>query len=176
MAKLVYALNQTLDGYVDHDASAPDAELFQHFVEDMRSLAGCLYGRRMYETMRYWDDDLADWTEAERAFAQAWRGRPKWVVSSALRTVGPKAELVRGDLSAAVRKLKSEHEGVIEVAGPQLAGALSSLGLVDEYRIYVHPIAIGRGKPYFTASPPPLRLLAHEKIGDQVVRLTYVPA
>lgn len=176
MAKLVYALNQTLDGYVDHNASEPDAALFQHFVEDMRSLAGCLYGRRMYETMRYWDDDHEEWTDAEWAFAKAWRGRTKWVVSNTLKNVGPNAELIRDDLETVVRRLKSEQVGVIEVAGPHLAGSLTRLGLIEEYRIYIHPVATGQGKPYFTETPPPLRLLAHEQIGDQVVRLIYAPA
>ena len=84
MAKLIYALNQSLDGFVDHDAFAPEPALFRHFIDDVRNLAGMIYGRRMYEVMRYWDEDQADWDEAERAYAAAWTSRPKWVVSRTL--------------------------------------------------------------------------------------------
>lgn len=176
MAKLVFALNQSLDGYVDHQAFAPDATLFRHFVEDMRGLAAVLYGRRMYEIMRYWDGEESGWGEAERDYAAAWRSRPKRVVSRTLSSVGPNAALVRGDLGAAVRALKTEFDGEIEVAGPDLAGSLTALGLVDEYRLYVHPVVLGGGKPLFTGPRPPLRLVAHERIGDGAIRLTYVPA
>src|SRR6185312_1670484 len=133
MAKLIYALNQSLDGYVDHRSMAPDPGLFRHFIEDVGSLAGMLYGRRMYEVMRYWDDDQPEWDAEEREYATAWRSKPKWVVSRSLKSVGPNATLVEGDLEAAVRKLKTEVAGVVEVAGPELAGQLGELGLVDEY-------------------------------------------
>jgi len=73
MAKLVYGLNQSLDGYVDHMAFAPDPELFRYFIEHARGLTGSLYGRRMYETMRYWDEDSSEWNEDEIEFATAWR-------------------------------------------------------------------------------------------------------
>ncbi|MDB5883591.1 MAG: bifunctional deaminase-reductase domain protein, partial [Ramlibacter sp.] len=91
MAKLVFGLNQSLDGYVDHQAFAPEPALFQHFIEHMRGLAGVVYGRRMYETMRYWDEDQSDWVGQERDFAAAWRKQPKWVVSRTLQSVGPNA-------------------------------------------------------------------------------------
>ena len=176
MAKLVCAMNQSLDGYVDHMAFAPEPELFRHFVEQAQSGAGSLYGRRMYETMRYWDDEHPEWSEDERAFAAAWRAQPKWVVSRTLESVGPNAELVRGDLEAAVRGIKAGREGEIEVAGPELAAAVGALGLIDEYQIYLHPYVTGGGKPFFAAARPPLRLAASERIGESVIRLTYVPA
>ena len=176
MAKLVFALNQSLDGYVDHDAMAPDAVLFRHFIDDVGSLAGCLYGRRMYEVMRYWDEDHPEWDAAERDYAAAWRSRHKWVVSRSLESVGPNATLVAEDVEATIRRLKAEHDGEIEVAGPELAQSLTDLGLIDEYRIYLHPVAAGHGKPYFAGTPPPLRLVAADRIGEQVIRLTYVPA
>lgn len=178
MAKLVFALNQSLDGYVDHDAEAfmPDPVLFRHFTEQVRDGAGSLYGRRMYEIMRYWDDDQADWDEARRAYAAAWRAQPKWVVSRTLTSVGPNATLVSHDLEAAVRRLKAEVDGEIEVAGPVLAAGLGDLGLIDEYQIYLHPVVLGGGKPYFTGARPRLRLIAGERIGADVIRLTYVPA
>ncbi|MCW5696354.1 MAG: dihydrofolate reductase family protein [Bauldia sp.] len=176
MARLVYGLNVSLDGYVDHDAFAPDPALFHHFIEQTRSVTGSVYGRRMYEIMRYWDDDQPEWSEAERAYAEAWRSHPKWVVSRTLTSVGPNATLLGGDLEAAIRGLKSAHDGEIEVGGPQLAGGLTDLGLVDAYRLYVHPVVVGGGKPFFTGPRPPLHLAAVDRIGDEAVRLTYVPA
>lgn len=176
MAKLVYALNQSLDGYVDHLAFAPDPALFRHFIDDVRGLAGSIYGRRMYEVMRYWDDEHPEWDAPRRDYAAAWRNMPKWVASRTLESVGPNATLLGEDLEAAVCELKARQEGVIEVSGPELAHALTQLGLVDEYRMYLHPGVLGGGKPYFAGPRPPLRLVASERIGEQVIRLTYVPA
>jgi dihydrofolate reductase len=176
MAKLVFGMNQSLDGYVDHMAFGPSPTLFRHFIEEARAQAGSVYGRRVYELMRYWDEEHPEWDEDRRAFAAAWRRQPKWVVSRTLTSVGPNARLVEGDLAAAMRKLKAEHEGEIEVAGPDLARNLTELGLIDEYRIYLHPVVLGGGKPYFAGPRPPLRLMAHDRIGEDVIRLRYVPA
>jgi dihydrofolate reductase len=180
MAKLVYALNQSLDGYVDHLAFKPSRELFRHFIEQVRDLTGIVYGRRMYEIMRYWDEDLADWTAEEHDFAAAWRSRPKWVVSRTLKsantTLGPNATLVEGDIETAIRGLKDQHAGEIDVAGPDLAGSLTNLGLIDEYRLYIHPVVTGSGKPFFTGPRPQLRLVTSDRIGEDVIRLTYAPA
>lgn len=175
MAKLVFALNQSLDGYVDHTEFAPDPVLFRHFINDTRSIAGSLYGRRMYEVMRYWDEEQAEWDEAEREYAQAWCSKPKWVVSRTLASVGPNATLIQDDIEATIRGLKARHEGVIEVSGPELADSLGKMGLVDEYRLYIHPVVLGSGKPFFAGPRPPLRLTASERIGE-AIRLTYVPA
>ena len=175
MAKLVFALNQSLDGYVDHTAFAPDPELFRHFIDDTRSITGSLYGRRMYEVMRYWDEEQAEWDAAEREYAQAWCSKPKWVVSRTLTSVGPNATLVQDDIEATIRGLKARHDGVIEVSGPELADSVGKMGLVDEYRLYVHPVVLGSGKPFFAGPRPPLRLTETERIGE-VIRLTYVPA
>jgi dihydrofolate reductase len=176
MAKLVFGLNQSLDGYVDHQAFAPEPALFQHFIEHMRSLAGVVYGRRMYETMRYWDEDQSDWVGEERDFAAAWRKQPKWVVSRTLQSVGPNATLIKDGPEAVIRRLKAELDGEIEVGGPELAGSLTDLGLIDEYRLYIHPVVLGHGKPFFAGSRPPLRLCASDRIAGDVIRLTYVPA
>lgn len=176
MARLVFGLNQSLDGYIDHTAFAPEPAMFDYFVEDMKALGGSLYGRRMYETMRYWDDDQPGWSAAEREFAVAWRKQPKWVVSRTLRDVGPNATLISDDVEAAVAEVKARVEGPMEVAGPELAASLFHTGLIDEYRIYLHPAVAGGGKPFFAATPPPLKLLAVDRIGEQAVRLRYVPA
>jgi dihydrofolate reductase len=175
MARLVFGMNQSLDGYVDHTAFGPGPTLFRHFVAQAQGLAGSVYGRRMYEVMRYWDDEQAEWNPDERAFGAAWRKLPKWVVSRSLKSVGPNATLIDHDIEGAVRTLKAERDGDIEVAGPTLAQRLTELGLIDEYRIYLHPVILGQGKPYFAGPRPPLRLMAHDRIGDDVIRLVYVP-
>jgi dihydrofolate reductase len=176
MAKLVYGLNQSLDGYVDHDAFGPGPALFRHFIDHMRSVTASVYGRRMYEIMRYWDEDQDGWDAAEREYAQVWRETPKYVVSYSLKAVGPNATLVEGDLGAAIQGLKDRLDGEVEVAGPDLAGQLTGLGLIDEYRIYLHPVVVGKGTLFFAAAPPPLELVASDLVGDDVVRLTYAPA
>ena len=176
MAKLVVSMNQSLDGYVDHTAFGPSPVLFRHFIELTRGLTGSVYGRGLYEIMAYWDEDHADWGAAERDFAQAWRSQPKWVISRTLKSVGPNATLIEGDLEAAIRKLKSDLSGEIEAGGPDLAQNLASLGLIDEYRIYLHPVVIGGGKPFFAGPRPPLRLVASDRVDTDVIRLTYAPA
>jgi dihydrofolate reductase len=176
MAKLVYALNQSLDGYVDHLAFTPEPALFRHFIEQVRDLTGMVYGRRMYEIMRYWDEDLPDWDAEQHEFAAAWRSKPKWVVSRTLKSVGPNATLVEGDIEAVIRGVKVQQVGEIDIAGPDLVGNLTNLGLIDEYRLYLHPVVLGSGKPFFTGPRPPLRLVASDRIGEDVIRLTYVPA
>jgi dihydrofolate reductase len=176
MAKLVFSMNQSLDGYVDHMRFAPDATLFRFFIGEAEGQTGSIYGRRMYEIMRYWDDNHPEWGADEHAFAGAWRKQKKWVVSRTLHEVGPNAALVEGDLETAIRRLKAEQHGEIEVAGPKLAHSLTELGLIDEYRIYLHPVVLGHGDPYFAGHRPPLRLVSHDQIGTDVVRLVYAPA
>jgi dihydrofolate reductase len=176
MARLVFGMNQSLDGYVDHMAFGPCPTLFRHFIEQAREQAGSVYGRKLYEIMSYWDEDRPDWDEAEREFAKAWRRQPKWVVSRSLKSVGPNATLVEGDLETAMRRLKTEVDGEIEVGGQNLARSLTDLGLIDEYRIYLHPVVLGGGTPYFAAPRPPLRFAASDQIDENVIRLTYVPA
>jgi dihydrofolate reductase len=176
LAKLVFGMNQSLDGYVDHQEFAPGPALFRHWIEHVRALAGSVYGRRLYEVMRYWDDDRPEWGAEERDFAAAWRSQPKWVVSRSLKSVGPNATLVSHDIEAVMRGLKARRVGEIDVGGPDLARSLTDLGLIDEYRLYLRPVVLGRGKPFFAAARPPLRLVASDPIGEDAIRLTYVPA
>ncbi len=176
MAKIVFGMNVSLDGYVDHEAFAPGAALFRHWTEHVRSLTGSVYGRGLYELMRYWDDDRPEWTPAHRDFAVAWRNQPKWVVSRSLKSVGPNATLVAEDVEALIRGLKADLHGEINVGGPVLARSLSDLGLIDEYRLYFRPVVLGRGRPFFAGPRPPLRLVASELVGEDAMRLTYVPA
>ena len=176
MAKLVFGMNQSLDGYIDHTAFAPGPALFRHFIEQVRHQAGSVYGRRLYEVMSYWDDDHPEWNAELREFAAVWRSQPKWVVSRSLTSVGPNTTLVEGDLEAEMRRLKTERVGEVDVGGPNLAQSLYDLGLIDEYRIYLHPVVLGGGRPFFTGPRPPLRLVASDRIGEEVIRLTYIPA
>ena len=176
MAKFVFGMNFSLDGYVDHQEFAPDPALFRHWIERVRGVTGSVYGRRMYEVMRYWDEDQPEWSAEDRDFATAWRSQPKWVVSRSLRSVGPNATLVSDDIEAEIRGLKARLVGEIDVSGPELARSLTDLGLVDEYRLYFHPVVLGRGKPFVAGPRPPLRLAASERIGEDAIRLTYVPA
>jgi dihydrofolate reductase len=175
MAKIIYGLNLSLDGYVDHTRFGPGPALFRHFTEHMRSVTGSIYGRGMYEVMRYWDEGQSDWDAEERAYAVAWRSKPKWVVSRTLKSVGPNATLLT-DAVAAARDLKARLDGEIDVAGPALAQSLGEAGLIDEYRLYFRPFVLGSGKPFFAGPHPPLRLIANDRIGEDAVRLTYVPA
>jgi dihydrofolate reductase len=154
----------------------PGPSLFRHFTEQVRDLAGSVYGRRLYEVMRYWDEDRPEWDAAERDFAAAWRSQPKWVVSRSLTSVGPNATLVADDVEAVIRGLKAQLVGEIEVGGPDLARSLTDLGLIDEYRLYFHPVVLGRGKPFFAGPRPPLRLVSTDPVGEDTIRLTYAPA
>jgi dihydrofolate reductase len=176
MAKFIFGLSQSLDGYVDHLELRPGPALSRHFVERVRGLAGCVYGRHTYEIMRYWDEDLAEWDAEELDFAAVWRSLPKWVVSRSLKSVGPNVTLVQNDVGAVLGELKARLVGEIDVAGPDLARSLTDLGLVDEYRLYLRPIVLGHGTPFFAGPRPPLRLVASDPIGEDTIRLTYVPA
>ncbi len=176
MAKFVFAMNQSLDGYVDHTAFGPDRTLFRHFITAAAAQTGSVYGRQLYAVMRYWDDEHPEWNADQRAFAAAWRRQTKWVVSRTLDAVGPNARLVKGGLESAMKELKARHGGEIAVGGPRLAHSLGQLGLIDEYRIYLHPVVLGGGKPLFAGARTPLHLAAAERIGPEVLRLRYVPA
>ena len=176
MAKFVFGMNVSLDGYVDHDKFAPGPALFRHWIEQVRGITGSIYGRKIYELMRYWEEDQPEWTDDEHEFAVAWRDQPKWVVSHTLTSVGPNATLVSDDIEVVVRKLKDELAGEVDVSGTILAQSLTDLGLIDEYRLYFHPVVLCSGKPFFAGPRPPLRLAASDLIGEGVIRLTYVPA
>jgi dihydrofolate reductase len=175
MAKLVFSMNQSLDGYVDHTEFAPDSTLFRHFIEEAKAQTGSIYGRVTYELMHYWDDDQPEWGADEHAFAAAWRKQTKWVFSKSLQAVGSNAVLVSDDMEGTIRRLKAERDGEIEVAGPKLAHSLTELGLIDEYRIYLHPVVLGHGSPFFVGARPRLRLTGYDRIGDDVLRLVYEP-
>lgn len=181
MGKLVFGMMQSLDGYIAGAPGGPQLPppgdaLHRHFNDLFRASAGAIYGRRMYEVMRWWDEDQPDWSDVARDFADAWRSRPKWVVSRTLDSVGPNATIVRDDVDTFVRALKAKVDGEIGVAGPELAGSLTALGLIDEYQLYFRPFVLGGGKPYFSGPRPPLRLVSVDEVPEDAVRLTYVPS
>jgi dihydrofolate reductase len=126
--------------------------------------------------MRYWEEDLPDWDAEDRDFAAAWPSQPKWVVSRSLKSVGPNATLVAYDFEKVIRSLKSELAGEIHVAGPVLAQSLTEAGIIDQYRLYLRPVVLGGGAPFFAGPRPPLHLVASDLIACGVIRLTYVPA
>ena len=176
MAKLIFRMNQSLDGYVDHLEMTSGPTIFRHWIEQVRGVTGSVYGRGMYEVMRYWDEDSPEWSAERNEFAAAWRSQPKWVVSRSLKSVGPNATLVGDDVEAVIRGQKAQLVGEISVSGPDLARSLTDLGLIDEYQLYFQPVVLGHGKPFFAGPRPPLRFVASDLIGDDVIRLTYVPA
>ncbi len=180
MAKLIFAMNVSLDGYVDHDHPdmVPDAALFQHFIEMTKGIAGSIYGRRLYELMQYWDGDAWDQhdptnTPPLRAFAEAWRLQPKWVVSGTLTEVGPNASLIKGDVEGAIRRVKAEVQGDVDVGGTVMAHWLGERELLDEVHMYLRPVVLGTGRPMFVGPRPAMQLLGSERIGADVVRLRY---
>ena len=181
MGKIVFEMTQSLDGYVagvdgELEIPPPGDALFRYWVDRVRTYAGSLYGRRMYEVMRYWDEDRPEWGASQHEFAAAWRTMPKWVASRSLKSVGANATLVGDHLELFARRLKAEVDGIIAVAGPDLAASLTDLGLIDEYHLYFRPFVLGRGKPYFAGPRTPLRLIGMDLVGEDAVRLTCVPA
>ncbi|HUX33431.1 MAG TPA: dihydrofolate reductase family protein [Gemmatimonadaceae bacterium] len=179
MGKAVFGMMQSLDGYVagadgSMQVPPPGPLLARHLNDQFRGLAAMVYGRRIYELMRYWDDDQPDWDAIDLDFAATWRDKPKWVASRTLKSVGPNATLIHDDVEGVVRRLKGDIDGEIDVAGPELAGCLTASGLIDEYRLYFRPFVLGGGKPFFARHRPPLHLVSSESVGEDAARLISV--
>jgi dihydrofolate reductase len=183
MGKVVYLMNVSLDGFIetpDHglDWTVVDEELHFWFNEQTRATAVMVYGRRLYETMAaYWPTAESDpaATPAMLEFAELWNATPIVVFSSTLETVHTNSRLERGDLVDEVERLRADVEGEISVGGPTLAAELVRRGLVDEYRLVVHPVVIGAGKPFFPSldTPLQLRLLETRTFESGVVYMAY---
>ena len=180
---IVYAFTVSVDGYIASAQGAiglplPEEALHHHFNEMQQRTTLNLCGRNMYEVMKYWDAPPAEIPEHEQEYARAWQGTPKVVFSSTIESVGPNARLVkeRADTERTVRQLKAEANGQIEVNGASLAASLARLGLVDEFRLFVMPVVLGGGKPYFEAG---LRLelepLGAESLPEQCTLLRFRP-
>jgi dihydrofolate reductase len=182
MAHVVFGMNASVDGFVSDPSGSletmpvPGDELHQHFNDHVRSAALCLYGRRLYEVMQFWDTPEAEDNPIAADYADAWRATPKVVVSTTLSEVGSNASLLSSDIEAGLRRLVEETEGTIDVGGPTIAATLTRLGLVDEYRVYVRPVAIGAGNPLLALDGRmDLELLGTETFPDGTVQLRYAP-
>jgi dihydrofolate reductase len=183
MGKLIYNLNVSLDGFietVDHglDWSVVDDELHTWFNDRSRSLDAELYGRRIYELMAaHWPTAESDpsVTETEREFARIWNAMPRIVFSTTLESVRPGCRLVAGDVADRLAEIRAEFPGDLGVAGATLASEFIDRGLVDEYRLVVHPVILGAGRPFFPAlrNSIGLRLMEAHVFASGVVYLGY---
>lgn len=186
MGRLIYLMNVSLDGFIetpDHslDWTVVDDELHTWFNDQTRALDASLYGRRLYELMAaHWPTAESDpsATEPMREFARIWNAMPKIVFSSTLESVEWNSRLVRGDVGEELARLRTEFSGDLGVAGPTLASAFIQRGLVDEYRLVVHPVILGAGTPYWPPldAPIPLRLTDTHRFTSGVLYLGYAAA
>jgi dihydrofolate reductase len=157
MRRVTYSMSVSLDGYIagpegDFDWTAPDDEVFRFVTEEIREVGVHLLGRRLYETMLYWetadqdpllDDSMLEW-------AAIWKPLPKVVFSTTLSAVEGNARLASGGLAGEIERLRAEPgEGDIAIGGATLAAQAAALGLIDEYRARVHPVLVGGGIPFF---------------------------
>jgi dihydrofolate reductase len=184
MGKLIYSMSVSLDGFVETPSRSldwvlVDEELHSFFNDQAREVSASLYGRRMYELMvDYWPTAEADpsATPVELDFARIWRDTPRIVFSTTLGSVDWNSRLVSGDAAAEVRRLKAQPGFDMDVGGPTLASTLIRAGLIDEYRLFVHPVVLGAGTPFFPALEDRigLKLLETRTFGSGVVYLRYV--
>ena len=179
MRPLRYSINVSLDGCCDHRAMVPDEDLHRHAVETLDRADALLFGRVIYEMMEAafrpaWTGEMPDWMEP---FRQTIDAAKKYVVSSTLKRVDWNAELVRGDLGAAVQQLKQEPGKGLYVGGVKLPLALAELGLIDEYEFVVHPRLVGHGPTLFSGLSKhlDLKLVSRLEFGSRAVAMRYEP-
>jgi len=183
MGKLIYAMNVSLDGFVDTvdhrlDWILMDDELHTLFNDQARTTDAELYGRRMYEVMAaYWPhgESDPDGTPATIEFARIWNPKPKVVFSRTLRSVEWNSRLVEGDAGEVLEGLRREYRGDLSVSGPTLAGEFARRDLIDEYRLVVHPVILGGGTPYLMDIDRriQLELIDERSFGSGVRYLAY---
>jgi dihydrofolate reductase len=182
MRKLIYSMGVSLDGFIagpegDIDWSAPDEQLHRFHNEQVREIGAHLLGRRLYETMVYWEtaEENPSASDYELEFARIWKGLPKIVFSKTLQKVEGDARLVRHRLAEEVAKLKEQPGKDLAVGGPGLASSCIELGLIDEYRLFVSPVVLGGGTPYFPALEEriDLKLVETRTFGSRVVYVRY---
>ncbi|CAM5356093.1 deaminase [Streptomyces avidinii] len=157
MRSVTYSMNVSLDGYIvgpdgDLNWTAPDEELFRFVTDEIRGLGVYLLGRRLYETMLYWEDADQDapLDDAKREWAAVWKPLPKVVFSTTLSAVRGTARLASGGPAEEIERLRAEPgEGDIAIGGATLAAEAAAAGLIDEYRVKVHPVLVGGGIPFF---------------------------
>jgi dihydrofolate reductase len=182
LRKLIYSLTVSLDGFIagpggDIDWSPPDEELHRFHNQQVRELGAHLSGRRLYETMLYWEtaDQQPSISDYALEFARIWKATPKVVFSKTLEKVEGNARLVRDDAAEEVARLKEQPGKPLAVGGAGLASTFIRLGLVDEYRLFVSPVVLGGGTPYFPALDQriDLELVETRTFGSRVVYLRY---
>jgi dihydrofolate reductase len=157
MRRVTYSMGMTVDGYVmdgdgSFDWSVPSAEVFAFHIEEIRRVGVHLLGRHLHETMLYWEDpqNAAGFDDAEREWAALWNPLPKVVFSRSLTEVEAPARLATGGLAEEIERLRAEPgEGDIAIGGADLAHQAASLGLIDEYQVFVDPFLVGGGTPFF---------------------------
>jgi dihydrofolate reductase len=183
MRKLIYSFGVSLDGFIAGpdggiDWSAPSEELHRFHNQQARELGAQLYGRRLWEVMRAWEtweDDRPSAPEAELEFARIWKETPKIVFSRTLEKVEGNATLVREDAAEEVARLKEQPGKDLAVGGAELASSLMKAGLIDEYGLFVNPVVLGGGTPFFPALDERinLELVETRDFGSRVVYLRY---
>ena len=182
MRKLIYSMGVSLDGFIagpdgEIDWSAPNEELHRFHNQQARETGAHLYGRQLYETMRYWEtaDENPSAPEHELEFARIWKATPKIVFSKTLEKVEGNARLVRDNAADEVARLTKQPGKDLAVGGAGLASTFIKLGLIDEYRLFVSPVVLGGGTPFFPAADEriDLELVETRTFGSRVVYLRY---
>ena len=182
MGNLIYSMGVSLDGFIagpngEIDWGAPDEELHRFHNEQARETGAHLCGRRLYEVMRYWETaaEQPSAPEHELEFARIWNETPKIVFSKTLEKVEGNARLVSDDVAEEVARLKREPGKELAVGGAGLASTFMKLGLIDEYRLFVSPVILGGGTPYFPALDERinLELVETRTFGSRVVYVRY---
>jgi dihydrofolate reductase len=182
MRKLIYSMGVSLDGFIKgpdggFDWAAPDEELHRFHNQQMRETGASLYGRRLYETMTYWETagENPSATDYELEFARLWKDTPRIVFSKTLEKVEGNARLATDGVAEEVAKLKEQPGEDLAVGGAGLASTCIRLGLVDEYRLFVNPVVVGGGTPYFPALDETidLELVETRTFGSRVVYVRY---
>jgi dihydrofolate reductase len=156
MHTVTYSMGVSLDGYIvgpdgNFNWTGPDEEAFRFYIDELRTVDAYLLGRRLYETMLYWETvDPETLDDSQREWAALWNPLPKVVFSTTLQAVEGNARLASGGLAESIERLRAEPgEGDIAIGGATLAAEAVELGLIDEYRVRVHPVLVGGGIPFF---------------------------
>lgn len=179
MSKLIYITNTSLDGYVEDETGAFDwiksDQVHEFITELVRPMGTYLYGRRLYQTMAYWEAPVEGYPPEHRAFARVWQQAEKIVYSRTLTGATTRNTRVEQDFDPeAVRQLKRESAHDIDIGGAELAGVALDAGLVDECHVFVNPIVVGGGKPAFRPGlRQSLELLETRRFNTGVVQLHY---
>jgi dihydrofolate reductase len=183
MRSVTYSMGASLDGYIvgpdgGFDWTAPDEEVFRFWIDEIRGVGVHLLGRRLYETMLYWEtaDQDRSLDDAELEWAALWNPLPKVVFSTTLSAVKGTARLASGGLAEEIERLRAEPgEGEIALGGATLAAEAAALDLIDEYRVMVHPVLVGGGIPFFPRDERrvDLELVETRTFGSKVVYLRY---